>query len=238
MRLLNTIVTYDGDPFFVIAITNHKPDGIFRMYLDPIPVSGKMNIQMVGDARPPYDQYEKMSPELGVAMDGWLKTHPDSGIQRKMMNSPKFNRFRPFQMGMYNAKGSTTYLARHPTRNVEQGFTKKALMVKPVSLHPEIGGQVDIYSPAFRACVRADFPHPKECLERMIDPEISNKAVGFHRDFALLRGPLDTLFLSYRGETIGFLPDNDFKTVRLGRDFQHTREACGDLSLFDKIVIS
>jgi hypothetical protein len=33
MRLRRTVVVYDGQPFVVLCITNHKADGIFRIYL-------------------------------------------------------------------------------------------------------------------------------------------------------------------------------------------------------------
>ena len=36
MRLLRTVVTYDNEPYYVGAITNHMKDGIFRVYLLPL----------------------------------------------------------------------------------------------------------------------------------------------------------------------------------------------------------
>lgn len=243
MRLLNTIILYDGMPYYVVAICNHKPDGIFRMYLDPLRESGHMLVMEPPGSpkRPPFDCAPKDHPQVGEQLDLWMSNNPGSGLERKMMNSPKFNKFRPFPLGMLNHGSKTSYVTRHPTRNIEQGLTKRALLGLPVTL--AAGARLDnvanhFMSPAMFSCIVGKYPDPKECFERLQDPDVSNDAVGFSRDFALARGPLETLFLSYRGDTVGFLPNRDSTRLRLGRKYPYLREACGELGIFDKIELS
>ncbi len=241
MRLRGTIVLYDNEPFYVMCITNHKTDGIFRVWLDPIGRVGGMNVHRES-GRPPFDKYateDAPGGALGTEMDKWLEKNPKSGVERKMMNSPKFNKFRPFPIGMINIQGKTNFVERHPTRKVEQGLTKSAILEKPIALTPQATLQVktDILSPEFRATILGEYPDKKECLARMVDPNIANLAVGFDRHFAMLRGPLASLFIAYKSDVVGFLPDNDFKTLRLGKDWTHTKEAIADLRMFDKIVV-
>lgn len=241
MRLKGTIVMYDGEPYYVMCITNHKPDGIFRVWLDPIGREGGMNIHKEGTKRPPYDKAhteDMPGGNLGQMMDTWFTKNPNCGVERKMMNSPKFNKFRPFPMGMINITGRTNFVERHPTRKVEQGLTKASIIEKPVNFPgkpPEV--KTDILSPEFRSCILGQYPDGKECLDRMLDPKIGNSAVGFDRNFAIVRGPLNTLFIGYKADVVGFLPDNNFKALRLGKEFVHTKEAIGDLGVFDKIIV-
>lgn len=240
MRLKGTIVMYDGEPYYVMCITNHRPDGIFRVWLDPIGKEGGMNIHREGEKRPPYDKAyteDHLGGDLGLRMDAWLKKNPNSGVERKMMNSPHFNKFRPFPMGMININGRTNFVERHPTRKVEQGLTKAAIIEKPVSIGGPQEVKTDILSPEFRACILGQYPDKKECLERMTDPKIGNKAIGFDRLFALVRGPLNTLFIGYKADVVGFLPDNNLSSIRLGKEFAHTKEAIGDLGVFGKIIV-
>lgn len=240
MRLKGTIVLYDNEPYYVMCITNHKPDGIFRVWLDPIGREEGMNIHREGAARPPFDQYtteDHPGGNLGANMDAWFAKNPKSGVERKMMNSPKFNKFRPFPMGMVNINGRTNFVERHPTRKVEQGLTKAAVTEKNVGISQALEVKTDILSPQFRQCILGQYPDKKECLERMVDPKVGNKAVGFDRNFALVRGPLNTLFIGYKADVVGFLPDNDLSSIRLGRQFAHTKEAIGDLGVFGKIIV-
>jgi hypothetical protein len=52
-----------------------------------------------------------------------MAEHPAAGILRKQMNSPLFNKFRPYPLGMCNTKGQRAYyLERQPNRKTEQGF--------------------------------------------------------------------------------------------------------------------
>jgi hypothetical protein len=60
------------------------------------------------------------------------KGHP---IIRKTMNSPKFNKFRPFPLGMCNSNGRCYFLERQPLRpKVEQGLIRSMVTEKQITL--------------------------------------------------------------------------------------------------------
>lgn len=235
MRLRRTVVCYDGEPYVVLAITNHMSNGIFRIYLDPI---GKDPNKM--RQRPEPEGFPPEHPGLGPYMDTWIAEHPDSGIIRKEMNSPKFNKFRPYPLGMCNIKGSGTYyIERQPNRKTEQGLISSMLFETLISVAPQQAkrvGSVDIYGPAFRSCVLGDHPSAEECLANLSDPEILNDAAAFHREFALVRGPIGMLFLAYKHDIVGVLPNNGFDCIRLGREFTHTKEVVEKLGIFQTIM--
>jgi hypothetical protein len=133
MRLRRTVVLYDGEPWVVLAITNHKPDGIFRVYLDPIGKDPNKNRQ-----RPEPEGFPPEHPGLGGYMDTWIDEHPDSGIKRKQMNSPLFNKFRPYPLGMCNIKGSGCYyIERQPNRKTEQGLISSMLFETLITVAPQ-----------------------------------------------------------------------------------------------------
>jgi len=100
--------------------------------------------------------------------------------------------------------------------------------------HRGTPGGVAAFTAEFRDCVVGDHPTPKECIEGLKADNI-NESVAFHRNFALVRGPIDTLFLGYKDEVVGVLPRGDFSALRLGRQFKHVKEAAHDLRLFTTI---
>ncbi len=251
MRLRGTFVLYDGEPYNVLCITNHKEDGIWRIYLDPIGF-GEGQLAYNTAYPPPCGSYSSDHPELGKMMDDWLDrmqtpenggSGPGTRVIRKMMNSPKFNKFRPYPLGMCNFNGSVYYLERQPTRRSEQGLTHGMLTSQTVNLAPDNGkkglnrsGMVDLYGPSFLACIKGDHPRAQECLDNLQDPDILNEAAAFHRQFALVRGPLRMIFLAYKADIIGVLPNKDLSCLRLGRDFRHTREVVEILGTFGTVI--
>lgn len=241
MRLRGTFVLYDGEPYVVLCITNHRDDGIFRIYLEPIGNGENMLLYNNPDP-PPINQYGSDDPALGVAMDKWMEKYPDTKIIRKMMNSPAFNKFRPFPLGMCNYQGRVFYLERQPNRKTEQGLTHSMVACQRVSLDTtdnrkgRLGQIVDLYGPGFRDCIMGVHPSAQECLDNLKDPEIINEAVAFHRQFAFVRGPLDMIFLAYKTDIVGVLPNRDLSVLRVGREFRHTREVIELLRTFDTII--
>lgn len=249
MRLRGTIVMYDGNPYYVLTITNHKQDGVFRIYLDsvdwgengisPCLVNNNgndMGFQGLNQYNP-----ESHTVQLGAALDTWMKAHPNRGLIRKRMDSKLFNKYRPFPLGMINQSTGVFYLERQPQRHREQGLTSSMItetMLTPDANKNEHSGlhYVKMYSDMFRACVLGTHPSPKEVLEAFKDPTVQNKGVAFHRHFALLRGPCDMLFLAYKQDVIGVLPRADFSELRLGRSHGHCKEVVGDLRLFPSII--
>lgn len=250
IRLRGTFVLYDDEPYNVLCITNHNEDGIWRIYLDPLG-EGEDKLSYNTQYPPPCGNYSSDYPEMGKMMDDWLDKmtkQAEAGklgtkVIRKMMNSPKFNKFRPYPLGMCNFNGSVYYLERQPTRKSEQGLTHRMLTSQSVNLAPDNGkkslnrsGMVDLYGPSFLACIKGTHPTAQECLNNLKDPDIMNDAAAFHRQFALVRGPLGMIFLAYKADIIGVLPNKDLSCLRLGCDFRHTREVVEILGTFTNII--
>ncbi len=240
MRLLNTIVMYDDEPYYVIGISNHKPDGIYRMYLDFLGnpqgcVSRRASLQEAGW---PFSDYTG-HPSLGAMADEWLEKNKDKGVIRKMMNSPSFNKFRPFPLGMCNQGGQVSFIERQPTRHTQQGLTSG--MLSTSFLHfsdpnkrPMLRN-IDMFSYSFYETIKGKYPDANECLKNLLDPDITNTGAAFHRLFALVRGPMDLLFLAYKGDLIGYLPNGDFSVVKLDKKCLHCREVVTALQLFESV---
>jgi hypothetical protein len=238
MRLRGTYVLYDGLPYAVLCITNHKDDGIFRIYIEPLgfgETSGASYMSMPS----PHGNFSSESTLLGSEMDKWMASVGDGcRVLRKTMNSPLFNKFRPFPLGMYNSRERAFYLERQPNRRSEQGLTYPMISFSPVFSNK---GRVEkqefnFYSSEFKSCVIGSHPSAQDCLDALNNPEVGNESVAFHRNFAFVRGPLEVLFLAYKSDIVAVLPDCDFSAVRLGKQFSHTREVVEDLGLFNKIL--
>jgi hypothetical protein len=241
-RLNRTVILYDDIPCQVAAITDHKEDGIFRMWLAPI---GATPEEL--RAREKFDYYcmncHPDNTELPGYLDAELAKNPKSGIMRKHMNSPKFKRFRPFPLGMCNVGTQTFYVERQPIRpKMEQGLVKSALWETLITAgsrqdNPRrVPEQISLFSSDFRDCILADHHDAATVLPMLLDPKVSNDAHAFHREFALVRGPLEMIFLAYRADIIGVLPKNNFSLLRLGREFRHCQEVVEELGLFNSIL--
>lgn len=230
MRIRSTLVLYDGEPFYVICVCNHKIDGIFRVYMEEactgMPYEHEINSV-------PYqgDNY----PNVGVKMDQYLDSNPNSKIIRKMMNSPAFNRFRPFPLGMANHQGAAAYIERQPTRRIEQGLSGAMLTAY---FHGKVDhpvSQVRLNSPSLKEAILGKYPAPAEALAALLSDDILNKAVAVSREFAFLEGPCETVFLAYKQDEVGFLPNNDLSVVRLSKRFAHLREVVEASGIFEKV---
>src|SRR5688572_1369118 len=111
MRLQGTIVVYDGEPYQVYHITEHK-DKILRVYMHPINQENVSSSQ-----RPNLDNFLYSNgndrSKIPEYLDKWMEDNPKFGMLRKKMNSPAFNKFRPFPLGMVNdGKGRVFYVER------------------------------------------------------------------------------------------------------------------------------
>lgn len=234
MRLRGTVVLYDKTPVYVWAVTDHKGDGVFRIYISPIE-----DVHNSPGGNPIHDVSQN-NPQLGVAFDEWMeqpkvKSSKNFRIQRKKMNSPLFNKFRPFPLGMMNGETQAVYVERQPQRpKTEQGLTPNSLFSTPVTAAQGNGPRhsVDIYKKNFRDCIVGEYPSPKTVLAGLQSPKVANESVAFDRKFALVRGPIDTLFLGYKEDIIGVLPNGDFSALKLGKDFTHCKEVVEELNLF------
>ena len=198
-RIDDTVVLYDGLPYYVLAISDHKPDDIFRVYLDPLVTEGDMEHYM---KRVPYEWHDEPDRKVGHVMDEYLDSNKDSKIIRKMMNSPKFERFRPFPLGMCNFQGGVSYLTRMPTRPMtNQGLTGSGVKAERLDLN-ETRGMLGrgycptLFSTSMCKTILGVYPSINEVIENLLDPEVVDDGSAFHREFAIMCGPINTLFLT------------------------------------------
>lgn len=238
IRLRGCVILYDQQPYYILAITP-DPDGIFRVFLGPI--GRKDRGQRMDWPTEITENYGWEHPDTRKALDDWLKKKPESGVLRKQMNSPLFNKFRPFPLGMCNNEGGVSYLERQPLRpNTCQGLTRNMICENPLSLSPtgSIRGKntLDFWSAAFKDCILAQHPSAKTCLDNLKSGKYVNEGVAFHRHFAFLKGPIDTMFLAYRSNVIGMLPDGDLSRVVLGREYPHCQEVVEELGIFNRVM--
>ena len=238
MRLKHTVITYDGEPFMVLAITNHRGDGIFRIYMEPCGLpSDDVSFNIRGC---PSNQFPHNDNRLGPEMDKWLEKNPKSPIQRKMMNSPLFNKFRPFPLGMCNFNGDVYYLERQPNRKTEQGLIStmcSATRLQPNEQDMRRSNWSELTRAEFRDTVMGIYPTAHECVTGVSGPNLAIKSAAFHRHFALVRGPISTTFLAYKENIIGLLPDNNLDRVCIAKPFAHVKEAVQDLGIFASTAI-
>jgi hypothetical protein len=237
-RLFQTVVMYDGEPYYVMDITDHKGDGIYRVYLWPT----KENISKAkaSGKYPPISNQLYHSEAQGHALDKWMDENKESPVVRKMANSPLFNKFRPFSLGMINDDGSAYYLARSPERRVQQGLIAQMIDSWEVGRRSQASRRYggSLYSPSFYDCIKGNHPSARECLENLLDPSVVNETAAFDRNLAFIRGPIDTLFLQYKTEVVGFVPrDPANPRVELARRFGHLREVIGESGHFHGVSV-
>lgn len=240
IRLDQTVVLYDNEPYHLLCVTNHKSDGIFRVYLDPVVDDGNTFHR---NYSVPYEWYDEPGQSRGARMDKFMDEMGDKNvILRKMMNSPKFNSFRPFPLGMCNNQGGATYVERTPARHTQQGLTGNMMLSRPITLD---GGKnpagafnsrnIGVYSNGFRSCILGQYPNADECLTNLTDKAVANQSVAFHREFAFVKGPVGIMFVAYKGDVVGFLPNRNLTEVKICDEFNYVREVVDELAMFSRI---
>ena len=233
MRLRGTVVLYDGEPYLVQAITGHHKDGIFRIYMEPTGLP--LTQQCRHDPDCPIRAYSADSPELGTALDRYIKARGENThLIRKQMNSPLFDRFRPFPLGIVNLEDEAIYTARAPTRKSEQGLTANMLTYRALGSDRPIKG-VDITSKEMRDAILGKYPTANEVLAALTNPNVATRSIGFHREFGFARGPIEIPFLTFRDRMVGVVPNGDTSYVKLGGNHKHLRESVEELHLFNDI---
>ena len=231
-RLGRTLITYRGDPYFVFCVSQHKSDNIIRMYLHSIqtPYDESPIRHLQGDAH--YSD-----------LDQWMRDNPSQEILlRKKINSKHFNRFRPFPLGMCNFHDTCFYLERTPTRNKEQGLTNSSFRVKtciPFDSSPDIlnfnsEAPVAIISREMYMTVKGIYPSFESCWENINNKEIVNTAIAFNREFCLVRGPCDIIFLCWKGNIVGYFKKAD--TLQLGSDYTYLLETIRSMNFIGEIL--
>ena len=241
MRLNGTVVLYDGDPYYVLCITDHMKDGEFRVYLDP--VSDQMAVNRFSDlpSNIPEGHFLGLGTNRGAEMDKWMEAHKDSGVIRKNLSSKKFNSFRSFPLGMMEyGRSYCMYVERHPTRNPQQGLQGNSLIAKQVLLENSHTCDVNMFTDFFKACVRGEYDTLNEAYEKLKDPNTGKKSVPFHRRFALVKGVLGQTILWYKNDPVGFVKKDKAVggfSVSLDKQFVFVKESVDELGLFFSVEI-
>jgi len=234
-RIKGTVILYDGQPFHVLAVANHMNDDIFRVYMEPLCSAGESESQFN-----PFDSISKNSgdnPSVGPLCDQYLESKKHTKVIRKMMNSPHFNKFRPFPLGFVNIDGRCVYVERAPTRRTEQGLNSQSLIQHSVCLsQPNFRSRgVGLLSYELADTILGNYPSFDETFEALNNPEISNVGAAFDRKFALVRGPIGMLFLAYKDEIVGVFPNNDKSFLKIGENFRHLTEILTATEYFGRI---
>jgi hypothetical protein len=233
MRLEGTVVLYDGSPFHVLKVVDGWDDQIFRVMLVPI---YHENI---------YAMMEVCAENGDPWVKDYLATYIKSGeVLRKHMNSPLFNRFRPFPLGMLNngASLSCYYLQRCPARIKEQGLL--ANMVNATTFHDVTKPETERFRNFVSSMNTKDFentvcnvyPTLAECAEALSSGLYKNTSAAFCRDMALVVGPMRLLLLAYHSDIVGFY-DPVVGEVKLCKDFAYLQEAIYETNFFKRVGV-
>ena len=241
LRLLNTIVTYDGHPCYVHWIAEHQGDGRFRIYIEKL---GTVGYGFGRDNYPDFpDRNNSYENNYASVLDEWLDRNPDAAIVRKLMSSAKFNKFRPFPLGNVNYNGEVYHIERRPTRQTIQGIRSESILTEKVTASPNVDTgnsiaklmrvHIDLYGREFADCVLGNYPSYQEVIENLRSPLCANSGAAFHRDFSVVRGPIKTLFLCYKTEGIGFIGVGD--GLLLDSSYEYLKEQVEELNVFPYI---
>lgn len=253
MRLNNTVVLYDGRPCYVLGMANHMSDGIIRCYIDEIGLPDSIGF-LPHDKMPPYltTSNVETGEEFGQAMDKWLDKNPKSPVMRKQINSPKFNRFRPFPLGNMNTPIGAVYVERNPTRKTEQGLTSYGISAEIIDFYSTkprsliSGGkkfhfdQGHLLGQDFRKCILGEYPTFQDVWDYLSTGTARGQtSQAFHRYFSLSHGPGDSILLVYKTDAIGtvYREGNYYTKLYLGRRYHTLKELCENLGVFSSISL-
>jgi hypothetical protein len=243
IRLQDTVVLYDGKPYYVYFLYEDG-NGKIKAYLDDYEGG-----RLIGQRENTFPNREGYNHSNYVSLiNAWYETYKGRGLVRKEIGSPKFNKFRPFPLGNVNINGSVVYTERTPTRNTNQGLRDRSLFSLAVSPVPNLSSglkrkgssinevSLSVYSKELYTTMLGIYPSAEEILEAFKDPSVINTGVAFNREFSIFRGPLGMLFLCYRNEGIGLLDQGDLSSVIIGRDYYFLKETIEELNCFSTIA--
>ena len=253
MRLRNTVVKYKDDFYYVIEVGDHMLDGKFRVYMDELG-HGRVGVERHSGFPSSNDW---VGPDLCGKYDTFIDNIPNSGFIRKYADSRHFEKFRPFPLGNVNRDGGVVYTERTPTRDRHQGLRQEAVLCTKVrsvpssydphqkrpkySLSPDFcrapigNSSVDFLGEEFYATLLGEYPSYEEVVYNLRDPAIMNEGCAFHREYSILRGPLDTLILCYKHNGVGII-DND-NSVTVGSTHEFLKEELYELGVFSEVKI-
>lgn len=236
MRLRGTVVLYDGEPYYIYCVTDFE-DGDYRAYMERLPDAKDqyMSFDTAGTQGPPCTFMDYKDASIHKAMEDWWAVYPswkDRLIRRKF-NSPLFNKFRPFPLGMYAMQGSTLYLERTPNRKSEQGLTQNMVVgtkIKLTDMQPT-AGYVSMYRFEMRQAILGVTPTVEEALSAVLNGPVGT-CVPFHRHFAFISGPAKSLFLVYKASIVGKI---EYDKILLDPEYSYAREVIQDLNIFGEV---
>lgn len=245
MRLRDTVVLYDGHPHYVINVADHFKDGAIRIYLVRLDADN-LPAYFTKGAPVTFGWGDSDSSAYPKAVDDWLEKSEDTlGVVRKRMDSPKFAKFRPFELGNVNFEGGVFYTIRSPRRSTSQGLANGALASVRISLSSPTKNPsrapLSYYGPSYYwpemvRTILNQYPSAADCLSHLTSDKCDNEGLAFHREFSFIRGPIDTIFLSYKNNVVGILPNADFSRVKITKQFGYAKDALAELELFEDIV--
>ena len=262
MRLQGAVVLYDGEPHYVHAITDHMGEK-FRVYIEPMKKQRDMSYNLasvpstVPHINPGY--VTPSNPEgyyRGPKMDEFMAAYPQFKVSRKEMSSPLFDQFKPFPLGFVNTGGGIIYAERAPSRHTQQGLTESMVcstVLYPVghaytrgSLSDALATQkkydprnieFTFFSEEVVQTIKGEYPDAQECLTQLRDPRILNHAIAFSRDFAFVKGPASMIFVVYKRDFVGYLPQGTLDSVRIDAKFKHIFEVLMLLGVFSSVEV-
>lgn len=164
-----------------------------------------------------------------------LSETENNAFTRKMINSPKFNRFRPFELGNMNLlSGGVIYpyrLERIPVRTRIQGTTGTNTRLNPLFpelRNPNFNFNSLLYNEGFVEMCRGIYPTWNEYIET----GIPSCALG--RDIAVrLSESTGLRFLKYKELYVGVVTEKG--VVVLYPKFNYLREAIEELLVFSSV---
>jgi hypothetical protein len=186
MRLVSTVVMYDGDPVYITKVGNARPgdpkEDILRVYAHPLP----FDPHKLGDieARAAVKEKEEM---------------------RKFISSRKFD-MKTIKMGFMNIKGELLYCSRKPARQFKQGVSNNTFVSQAITGGARALNLVNAVGlKEFADMLKGVYPTFDEAVRTMNKGKITG--VAFHRQFALVRDPAlpELLYLYHKSDKVGVI---------------------------------
>ena len=185
MRLVGTIVRYDGQPVYITAVSsvNDTAEGggkdIFRVYANPLPLTR--------DAARGQEQF------------------------RKYISSKKFD-LSPVKLGFINQGGRAIFVTRSTARQNQQGLNEANCLLTSLDGLPSMSWSKLIYDVSFLDGINGKYPSIQEALRRLRGLD---KSVAVSRDVALsMDEEIDLITVHYRDKRVGFCADDEVKISR------------------------
>lgn len=157
---------------------------------------------------------------------------------RKMINSPSFNRFKPFDLGFINmnesrfgeaAENRALFSARRPVRMSRSGLTGENFVAKALygSLNREGRSQTEgidfshiVNTRSFCDMVRGRYPSFSECFDYVRSNRAAGSSMAFDRKWALSREDSGLIWLYRDSEKVGLMSERGLILLNAQRHFQ------------------